>query len=71
MALLREKSLLKGVGEVRSVKRHRNRRVWKLTVNPKQPLLSLSSQEFALGHDPRVVLASPDDNPGHCPLTQK
>ncbi len=46
-------------------------KVWKLTVNPKRPLLGLLDQEFALGHDPGVVLVSPNGKPGHCPLTQK
>ncbi len=47
------------------------RQVWKLTVNPKQPHQGLLDQEFALGHDPGVVLVSPNDDLGRCPLTQK
>ena len=39
--------------------------------NPKQPLVGLLDQEFALGHEPGVVLVSPNDYPGRCPLTRK
>ena len=53
MTLQREKSLLNRAQEERPVKRQnrprpRSRLVWKLTVNPMQPLLSLLDQEFAL-----------------------
>ncbi len=76
VTLLREKFFLNRARDGRPVKRQnlptpKSRRVWKLTVNPKRPLLSLLGREFALGHDPGVVLASPSDNPGRCPLTQK
>ena len=76
VTLVREKSLLNRAREGRPVKRQnllrpKSRRVWKLAVNPKGPLLSLLRREFALGHDPEVILASPNDNPGRCRLSQK
>ncbi len=76
MTLQWEKSLLNRAQEERPVKRQnlprlRSKSAWNLTVNPNQPLLGLLDQEFALGHDAGVVLVSPNDNPGRCPLTQK
>ncbi len=76
MTLQWEKSLLTRAQEGRSVTQQNRPRprsgwVWKFTVNPKQPLLSLLDQEFALGHGPGVARVKPDDNLGRCPLSQK
>ena len=76
VTLLGEKSPLNRAREDRPVQRqnllrHNSGLVWKLTVNPRLPHLSWLNREFALNHESGVVLVNPDDEPGHCNLTQK